>query len=106
MNPQQHQRGAAAGDNLLFYEPHQVGAMVVSGVKRFASRHPLSPAGFVAGLVGIIVGDGTALLAYSQQFKQYDQIMNTIDLQARPMLRVITRELIKHITPQGMVLVL
>jgi hypothetical protein len=55
MNPQQHQRGAAAGDNLLFYEPHQVGAMVVSGVKRFASRHPLSPAGFVAGWLVLLL---------------------------------------------------
>jgi hypothetical protein len=101
MNPQQHQRGAAAGRQSLFYEPHQVGAMVVyrgSSVSPAAIR--LSP-GFVAGwLVLLLVGGSTALTV--QQFKQYDQIMNTIDLQAE---YDAARRLLEALStrPQGMV---
>jgi uncharacterized membrane protein len=75
------QQPAAGRQVAVLPEPHQVGAMVVAGVKSFVRRNPIVSAGFVAGwLVLLLVGSGTALTV--QQFKQYDQIMNTIDLQA------------------------
>jgi hypothetical protein len=62
-------------------EPHQVGALVVSRVKNFLSRHPIVSVSFVLGwVVLLLVGSGTALTV--QQHLQYNQIMDTIDLRA------------------------
>jgi hypothetical protein len=59
---QEPQRGAAGRQVAVLPEPHQVGAMVVAGVKGFARRHPIVSVGFVAGwLVLLLVGSGTAL---------------------------------------------
>jgi ABC-type multidrug transport system fused ATPase/permease subunit len=62
-------------------EPHQVGALVVSKVKIFVSRHPVISASFVLGwMVLLLGGSGTAVTV--QQHRQYNQIMDTIDLRA------------------------
>jgi ABC-type multidrug transport system fused ATPase/permease subunit len=83
MNRPQYPRAAAAGGGqvAVLPEPHQVGALIVTGVKGFCRRHPVVSASFVLGwVVLVLVGSGSALTV--QQYSQYNQIMNTIDLQA------------------------
>jgi hypothetical protein len=81
MNPQQHQRGGAGRQIAVLPEPHQIGALVVSGVKTFVRRNPVIAASYIVGwLVLLLVGSGTALTVH--QSREYNQIMNTIDLQA------------------------
>jgi hypothetical protein len=101
MNRPQYPRAAAAaggGQIAVLPEPHQVGALV-SGVKGFVRRHPVVSASFVFGWVDLVlVGSGSALTV--QQYSQYNQIMNTIDLcKPNTMPQVITLFLDKRIRP-------
>lgn len=70
-----------AGQQIVLPEPAQMGQLVVSGVSTFARRHKVVSGGYVLGiLVILLVGSGTKL-NYDQR-REYNSIMNTIDLQA------------------------
>jgi hypothetical protein len=61
-------------------EPAQVGALVVNGAKHFVRRNPIITGSYFAGwLILLLVGSGTQLTAV--QLKEYNNIMNTINLQ-------------------------
>jgi hypothetical protein len=86
--PQYRQRQAAgrgmppvAGRQIALPEPAQVGQMVVRGVSNFARRHKVISGSYILGiLVIVLVGSGNKL-NYEQR-REYNSIMNTIDLQA------------------------
>jgi len=58
-----------------------MGALVVTGITSFAKKHKVISSGYVFGILFLLlVGSGTKL-TYDQS-KQYDSIMNSIDLNA------------------------
>ena len=62
-------------------EPSELGQIVVRKVKSFARRHKVISGSYIVGILAIIlIGSGTKL-SYEQR-KGYNDIMNTIDLQA------------------------
>jgi hypothetical protein len=73
--------GGVGGRQIVLPEPDQVGQMVVRGISTFARRHKVVSGSYVVGiLVILLVGSGTKL-NYEQR-REYNSIMNTIDLQA------------------------
>lgn len=76
----QPQRGPP-GAQIVLPEPGDVGAMVVRGATQFAKRHKIITGSYVLGLLVIILIGGGTKLTYEQR-KEYNAIMNTIDLQA------------------------
>lgn len=73
--------GAGGGRQIVLPEPSDLGQMVVNGMARFARRHKIITGGYILGLLVILlIGSGTKL-NYDQR-RQYNEIMNTIDLQA------------------------
>ena len=62
-------------------EPSELGQLVVRKVTSFARRHKVISGSYIVGILAIIlIGSGTKL-SYEQR-KGYNDIMNTIDLQA------------------------
>lgn len=62
-------------------EPSELGGLVVRGVKNFARRNKVISGSYLIGILAILlIGSGTKL-SYDQK-KQYNAIMNTVDLQA------------------------
>ena len=62
-------------------EPSELGGLVVRGVKNFARRNKVISGSYLIGILAILlIGSGTKL-TYDQK-KQYNAIMNTVDLQA------------------------
>ena len=62
-------------------EPGDVGQMIVRGATNFARRHKVISGSYILGiLVILLVGSGTKL-TYDQR-REYNSIMNTIDLHA------------------------
>ena len=79
MNRQQY--GQPPGQLARLPEPGDMGQLVLRGAKNFAHRHKFITGGYLLGLLTIIfIGSGTQLTY--QQRQQYNQIMDTIDLQA------------------------
>lgn len=69
------------GRQVVLPEPGDVGQMILSGASTFARRHKVFTGGYILGiLVLLLVGSGTKL-NYDQR-REYDKIMNTIDVQA------------------------
>mmetsp|Transcript_13134 Transcript_13134/g.22948 ORF Transcript_13134/g.22948 Transcript_13134/m.22948 type:complete len:169 (+) Transcript_13134:403-909(+) len=69
------------GRQIVLPEPADVGQMIVRGATNFARRHKVITGSYILGiLVILLVGSGTKL-TYDQR-REYNQIMNTIDLQA------------------------
>jgi len=57
------------------------GTLIVHGIKTFAKRHKVISGSYVFGILFLLcIGSGTKLTM--QQARQYDSIMNTIDIQA------------------------
>jgi ABC-type multidrug transport system fused ATPase/permease subunit len=82
--PQYRQRQAGmppGGRQIVLPEPAQVGQLVVRGVTAFARRNKVISGSYVLGiLVILLIGSGTKL-NYEQR-REYNNIMNTIDIQA------------------------
>mmetsp|Transcript_323 Transcript_323/g.735 ORF Transcript_323/g.735 Transcript_323/m.735 type:complete len:297 (-) Transcript_323:151-1041(-) len=78
----QYQRGGGVpGRQVALPEPGDVGQMVLSGAKTFARNHKVVTGGYLLGiLVILLIGSGTKL-NYDQR-REYNAIMNTIDVQA------------------------
>mmetsp|Transcript_10162 Transcript_10162/g.25457 ORF Transcript_10162/g.25457 Transcript_10162/m.25457 type:complete len:298 (+) Transcript_10162:94-987(+) len=78
----QYQRGGGMpGRQIALPEPGDVGQMVLSGAKTFAKNHKVVTGGYLLGiLVILLIGSGTKL-NYDQR-REYNAIMNTIDVQA------------------------
>jgi len=69
------------GRQIALPEPGDVGQMVLSGAKTFAKNHKVVTGGYLLGiLVILLIGSGTKL-NYDQR-REYNAIMNTIDVQA------------------------
>ncbi|KAL3924824.1 MAG: hypothetical protein SGILL_000809 [Bacillariaceae sp.] len=69
------------GRQIVLPEPGDVGQMIVRGAATFARRHKIISGSYIVGiLVILLIGSGTKL-NYDQR-REYNQIMNTIDLQA------------------------
>jgi hypothetical protein len=49
MNPQQHHQQGAGRQIAVLPEPHQIGALVVSGVKTFVRGNPVIAASYILG---------------------------------------------------------
>lgn len=81
---QAHQRGGGAhhrGRQIALPEPGDVGQMIVRGASAFARRHKVVTGGYLLGIVVILlIGSGTKL-NYDQR-REYNKIMNTIDVEA------------------------
>jgi len=80
-----YQRGGGAppraGRQIVLPEPGDVGQIVLRGASDFARRHKVVTGGYILGiLVIILIGSGTKL-NYDQR-REYNKIMNTIDVQA------------------------
>ena len=70
-----------AGRQIVLPEPGDVGQMIVRGASEFARRHKVVTGGYILGiLVILLIGSGTKL-NYDQR-REYNKIMNTIDVQA------------------------
>jgi ABC-type multidrug transport system fused ATPase/permease subunit len=66
---------------LALPDAQELPALIVSGVTRFAYRHKYLSGAYIIGLLFLVlVGKGTQL-SFSQQ-REYNRLMNTIDLQA------------------------
>lgn len=66
---------------LVLPNPDQIGTMIVRGATNFARRNKVITGSYLIGLLLIVfVGSGTQLTV--QQAREYNRIMNTIDLQA------------------------
>mmetsp|Transcript_13138 Transcript_13138/g.27195 ORF Transcript_13138/g.27195 Transcript_13138/m.27195 type:complete len:298 (-) Transcript_13138:139-1032(-) len=78
----QYQRGGGVpGRQIALPEPGDVGQIVLSGAKTFAKNHKVVTGGYLLGiLVILLIGSGTKL-NYDQR-REYNTIMNTIDVQA------------------------
>lgn len=69
------------GRQIVLPEPGDVGQMVLRGASAFARRHKVVTGGYLLGIVVILlVGSGTKL-NYDQR-REYNNIMNTIDVDA------------------------
>lgn len=69
------------GRQIALPEPGDVGQMIVRGASAFARRHKVVTGGYLLGLIVILlVGSGTKL--NYDQMREYNKIMNTIDVQA------------------------
>jgi len=69
------------GRQIALPEPGDVGQIVLSGAKTFAKNHKVVTGGYLLGiLVILLIGSGTKL-NYDQR-REYNTIMNTIDVQA------------------------
>jgi ABC-type multidrug transport system fused ATPase/permease subunit len=70
----------AGGRQIVLPDAADVGGLVVRGVTNFARNHKVISGSYIVGiLVILLIGSGTKL-NYDQR-KQYNTIMNTIDLQ-------------------------
>lgn len=81
----QYQRGGGVpppqARQIALPEPGAVGEMIVRGASAFARRHKVVTGGYLLGIIVILlVGSGTKL-NYDQR-REYNKIMNTIDVQA------------------------
>lgn len=66
---------------LILPEPQELPAIIVRRASQFARNHKYVTGAYVLGLaVLLLVGSGTALT--TQQVRQYNSIMKTIDMQA------------------------
>ncbi|CAJ1950624.1 unnamed protein product [Cylindrotheca closterium] len=62
-------------------EPSDLGRMIIRGVPRFAKRHKVISGSYIIGILTILlIGSGTKLNL--DQRREYNSIMQTIDLQA------------------------
>jgi hypothetical protein len=77
--PQQRQR--APGAQIVLPEPGDLGQLIVRGASTFARRHKVITGSYLLGLLVIILIGGGTKLTYDQR-REYNSIMNTIDLQA------------------------
>lgn len=70
-----------AGRQIVLPEPGDLGQMVVRGATNFARNHKVISGSYIVGiLVILLLGSGTKLTM--DQRREYNTIMNTIDLQA------------------------
>jgi hypothetical protein len=69
------------GRQLVLPEPGDLGQMIVRGASTFARRHKVITGSYILGILVILLIGGGTKLNYDQR-RQYNQIMNTIDLQA------------------------
>jgi hypothetical protein len=76
-----HQAHHRPGGQIVLPEPGDVGQMIVRGATNFAKRHKIISGSYILGLLVIILVGGGTKLTYEQQ-REYNAIMNTIDLQA------------------------
>jgi ABC-type multidrug transport system fused ATPase/permease subunit len=62
-------------------EPSDIGRMIVRGVPRFAKKHKVISGSYIIGILTLLlIGSGTKLSL--DQRREYNSIMQTIDLQA------------------------
>lgn len=77
----QQGRGMPRQEVVRLPEPGDVGPMIVRGVGNFARRNKVISGSYIIGILTILLlGSGTKLSL--DQRRQYNSIMNTIDLQA------------------------
>lgn len=81
-----YRRGGGAqqrqpGMQIVLPEPGDLGQMIVRGAGNFARRNKVISGSYVLGLLVILLIGGGTKLTYDQR-KEYNSIMNTIDLQA------------------------
>ena len=69
------------GAQIVLPEPGDLGQIVLRGATHFAKRHKIITGSYILGLLVIILIGGGTKLTYEQR-KEYNAIMNTIDLQA------------------------
>lgn len=62
-------------------EPGDVGQLIVRSTRQFARRHKYITGGYLLGLLTIIFIGSGAKLTYQQQ-RDYNRIMDTIDIEA------------------------
>lgn len=75
------ERRIPPGAQIVLPEPGDLGQLIVRGATQFAKRNKVITGSYVLGLLVIILIGGGTKLTYEQQ-RQYNDIMNTIDLQA------------------------
>jgi len=66
---------------IMLPEPGDVGQMIIRGATTFAKRHKIISGSYILGLLVIILIGGGTKLTYEQR-REYNAIMNTIDLKA------------------------
>lgn len=79
--PQPPPQNRPPGAQIVLPEPGDLGQMIVRGATTFARRHKVITGSYIMGLLVIILIGGGAKLSYEQR-REYNSIMNTIDLQA------------------------
>jgi hypothetical protein len=75
------QAGQAGRQVIVLPEPADVGKIIIRGASDFAKRHKVVTGGYVLGILVIILIGGGSKLNYDQR-REYNNIMNTIDVQA------------------------
>lgn len=69
------------GAQIILPDPGDIGQLMVRGARNFARRHKVITGSYILGLLVIVLIGGGTKLTYDQR-RQYNEIMNTIDLQA------------------------
>jgi hypothetical protein len=73
--------GGGAARQIVLPDPADLGQMIVRGASTFVRRHKVISGSYIVGLLVILlIGSGTKLTL--DQRRQYNSIMDTIDLQA------------------------
>ena len=75
------QQQRPGGAQIVLPEPADLGQMIVRGAGNFARRHKVISGSYILGLLVIFLIGGGTKLTYDQR-REYNSIMNTIDLQA------------------------
>jgi len=73
--------GQAGRQVIVLPEPADVGKIIIRGASDFAKQHKVITGGYVLGILVIILIGGGSKLNYDQR-REYNNIMNTIDVEA------------------------
>ena len=73
--------GQAGRQVIVLPEPADVGKIIIRGASDFAKQHKVITGGYVLGILVILLIGGGSKLNYDQR-REYNNIMNTIDVEA------------------------